>query len=512
MNPPPLLENSDKESGRAMIETSAPFLSVKDAVILFEGVSNPRRSLHEDSEKDQCFEEVAIMEVKEQTAQVEKDLILKESETVAVLKELEITQSIIKDLKLKLQKEATNVRDVPKVYSDSKKVHPVTDYEEHCPRIPENQVDLVRPNMSAKHSPKVNASRTTNGLAGIPASIQLLNSKIQTEKELLEVTRQNLSANTAKVLSLEEDLNQITLKLQLVRNVDGKQPCLDPSDISKKIEELKLEVKISKLMTEAAKSKVSKLTTEIEQTKARIKTAEIRQHAARKIEAAARAAKVAALANIKALSNGDNLSSNLQTPSMITLPVEDYVLLLRKARQVDELLRRNIKADQSKHEFRTERTEIVNIRKLTVEEAFRKWRLEHVQKQHSLQNTKFKNPSPSHPRRDSMMLDVNRQNLVTDSPSNAVITGSMSSGDKIAANKNNLKPKVTLVQLLAEEKSVGSQPIMGNGQVCKKFSAKRKKIRILGLLSWMIKTRTRTRTMGTRRRRIRRRSWFAFSC
>ncbi|KAH7667498.1 WEB family protein [Dioscorea alata] len=432
MNPPSSPEISDKEEPwEAMIDTSSPFSSVQEAVILFEGRCN-------------AFEEVALLEVKYQIGQVERDIIAKERETLDVLKELEMTKRIAKDLKLKLQKEA-----MPKI-------HPVMDYEEHCPKFSENQVDLVDPNTSTKQSLEVDFRRTIDGLTGLLTSAQLLKSKIQNEKALLEVTRQNLSANTAEVLSLEKHLNQMTLRLQLNADIEN-----------------------SRLITETAKSEVSKLTAELEQTKAKIKSAEIRQHAVKKIEAEAKTSEVAALEKIKALSDSDNSNSNIQNASRVTLPVEEFLVLFHKANEVDKLSRRNIEENQSKQEAITERTEKSNRSRQSVDEARRKWRLAHVQRQHFLHNNTTK---------------------LTDRTTNEVTTKSVSSEDNNAGKKDNRKPKVTLRQLLNEEKSVRN--------VCKKFPTNRKKFSVLSLLNWMIKIR-RTRR---RRLRIRRRSMFDFSC
>ncbi|GMP51454.1 hypothetical protein CsSME_00017675 [Camellia sinensis var. sinensis] len=98
------------ESSRAEIDTSAPFESVKEAASRFGGIGFWRPHSHKPTQASQHdIEAVDITKVEEQAAQLEKDLIAKERETLDVLKELETTKMIVEELKLKLQKEASEV-------------------------------------------------------------------------------------------------------------------------------------------------------------------------------------------------------------------------------------------------------------------------------------------------------------------------------------------------------------------------------------------------------------------
>ncbi|KZV18889.1 hypothetical protein F511_31728 [Dorcoceras hygrometricum] len=89
----------------AEIDTSASFESVKEAATRFGGMALSRPI----SPKNASELTVDIVEVEEQAAQMERELITKERETLGVLKELDTTKVIIEELKLKLQKEVLQI-------------------------------------------------------------------------------------------------------------------------------------------------------------------------------------------------------------------------------------------------------------------------------------------------------------------------------------------------------------------------------------------------------------------
>ncbi|KAG1338120.1 WEB family protein [Cocos nucifera] len=516
------------------VDTSTPFGSVREAVDRFGRRAPWKPQL---GQVVLPPEDLELMKVEEQTVKLEMDLIVKERETFNVLKELEMTKRIVDGLKLRLQKEASEATKIPDKYSDSIKVHPILDTEEKWPMYSENLVDSVGQNIGAKQSPglilmklkqaKFNLNRTTSGFAGIRSSIEKLKREIKEEKHLLEKTRGRLNSNTGKVSCLEEDLNKTVKALQLFKDAKSKH-CEKPSDTLSRIKELSSEKEKFKKMTEAAKYEISELTAEIEQTKSRIKTAEVRCLVARKMEEAAKSAEAVIFKEVKTLRDSEHSAGLLQNSSEVTVPVEQYAMLIRKAKEADQNSRMKIEAamlevegaKQSKLELlekvdealadvetsrraleeALKREEAAKREKLALEEAFRRWRSEHGQIRRSVINsTKFKNYSSTPHRRGLQLLDVNGLSLVTGG-SRSVLGPTLSIGQILSrkllgpedfemhiAEKIKGKSKVSLGQILSKKHDFLTSPRIDDGTARKNFATKRKKFGFAGFSLLLVK-------------------------
>ncbi|KAL3826187.1 hypothetical protein ACJIZ3_022216 [Penstemon smallii] len=481
-------QENESDCRRSEIDTSAPFESVKEAATRFGGMGFWKPISHKPfenaSEEDE--EMVDIYKVEEHAAQLEQDLITKERETFDVLKELETTKNIVEELKVKLQKEASEINAAA--------------LKENSQNNNENGNDGfdLRPSaapgfilLELKQA-KLNLTRTTSDLAEIRATVDLYNKKIEKERMSLEKTRIRLSSNTSKVSVLEKEINQTRHNLELAKGTEH-----DPLNITKELQKLSSETEEFKRIGEAAKAKVLSAMSEIEQTKTKIKTAEMRLIAAKKMKQAARASEAVALAEIKALSNTERKSEG------VTLAYEEYSLLTSKAKEAEESSKGRVEnamiqvdeANVSKTEIlkkveeATEevkitkrsleealcRVELANRDKLEVEEALRKWRSEHGQKRRSIQNSsKFKNSK-------SLLVDVNGLDLVN-GELKPVLRPTLSIG-QILSRKLLLtedyegvgKSKVSLGQMLSTKPNVDAQCFMKCGKENKELPPVRRK-------------------------------------
>ncbi|KAL0375426.1 UNVERIFIED_CONTAM: WEB family protein [Sesamum radiatum] len=529
LEPHPLdscLQAEPPAAGRAEIDTSAPFESVKEAASRFGGMGFWKPISHKPSENasEHDGESFDVVKVEEQAAQLERDLITKERETLDVLKELEATKNIVEELKLKLQKEASEINaaltenahnndanSVPEIPVEGE---PETDNNgigglDLCPSAAPGLILL-----ELKQA-KLNLTRTTNDLADIRATVDLYNKKIEKERASLEKTRVRLSSNTSKISSLEEELNQSKQKLEVVKGAEVQDSSNDPLNITRELHKLSSETEQFKQVGEAARLEVQRAMSEIEQTKTRIRTAEIRLRAAKKMKEAARASEAVALAEIKALSNSENKSSASQCEN-VTLTFEEYSSLISKAREAEqackgrvedatlqideanlsktEILKKveeateEVKISKKALEEALSRVEAANKGKLAVEEALRVWRSEHGHKRRSIHNsTKFKNPHPSIHRKESRLLDVNGLNLVNEELK-PVLKPTLSIGQILSrklllteeyengmqAEKSMVKRKVSLGQMLTKP-NADQHPGKKSGKENNELPAKRKK-------------------------------------
>lgn len=433
---------------------------------------------------------------------MENELIIKERETLEVLKELEATKRIVEDLKLKLQKEAFEVSETRHTTREDTNEIAAKEADK------ENQGYLDSPGQNVQSCPapglilmeleqaKLNLTRTTSDIADIRASVESFNKKLERERTGLEKTRERLAQNSSNILALEEELNQTKLKLQVVKDAEAKGFPDNHLEISKELQQLGIEAEKFKEMKAAVELEVLRIESEIERNKAMMNTAQVKLFAARKMKEAARAAEAVALSEIMILTKHENPSSDISQThgsERVTLPSEEYSTLAliaceakeRSRKRVIDVMQQVDAANASKMEILNQaekaseelkisqialeaalsRVDAANQEKLAVEEALRKWRSEHGQKRRTVQNsTKFKNPCPPHYKRDSRLLDVNGMNMVSDGPM-PVLKPTLSIGQILSrkllppeqfesatpSEKSSVRRKMSLGQMLSKQ-------------------------------------------------------------
>ncbi|KAL5732995.1 hypothetical protein ACOSQ2_032687 [Xanthoceras sorbifolium] len=360
---------------RAEIDTSPPFGSVKEAVTRFGG-SGPWLPLYKLGDGyNGVDEEFDIKRVEEQAAELEKDLIVKELETLDVLEELGTTKKIVEELKLQIQREALKCMATPDyqqistpVIKEMNKEHHQRNRVSHFEQImvgnsspvtcPVSSPDLIL--MELKQA-KLNLGRTINDLGVIQTSVESLNKKMKKEKKLLEKTR----AEKPRVVTRDE------------RNVGSKSS-------TRAGEQFKKLAEISRAMLgneQKSNNKACMMK----------RTAEMRWLAAKKMEEAAKAAEALAFAEIKALSSSSTESTSgfsLREPEKIKKweDLSNKNNVVRAMEQIDEsgiskltiqkMLEEaaaEVKCSKQALEEALNRIEIADRKQLAAGEALRRW-------------------------------------------------------------------------------------------------------------------------------------------
>lgn len=376
----------------------------------------------------------AAMALEQDTLNWEKELKQAEEELERVSKQI----LSAKELKSKLDTASALLQDLKSelaAYMESQ-LNPENDSEEYA------KVDLENPEKSTHaeiqaavasakknlEEVKLNIEKANDEIRCLKKATESLKDELEREKSALATVRQREGMASVAVASLEAEVNRTKEEIIAVQTKE-REARERMVDLPKQLQKAAEEADKAKSLARAASEELRRAKEEAEQAKAGASTVESRLTASHKEIEAARASEKLALAAINALQESESARTPAgdDSPAGVTLSLEEYYELSKRAHEAEERANMRVAAAMSQIEVAKEsessslkRLEEVNSQissrkqalenameqaekategKLGIEQELRKWRAEHEQKRKAAEPGQLKVSTGNSPRK-----------------------------------------------------------------------------------------------------------------